>query len=733
MFKPNSQTKKVFVFLSSVAVAFVIVASSVSQRGIWYLSKQVLAFSVTKTEASGNPESMNEAPGYVAQPRLYGFVDMHTHPMARWGFGEELFWGENDGDPARALGACHCFHRGYDLFGNSCGNTYREAVVNNMDISKHDTVGGAYPSFASWPRHQLEEPDPAKRRYSVLHQQMWHEWIKRAKDGGLRVMVALAVNNHCLADAAETAGPNDDLRSMNTQIQKLKEFVGRHTDFMEIAYSPGDLRRIVGQNKLAVVIGTEMDNIGNFYSPADPKGGAFQPNPSESEISREIDRLYSLGVRYIFPIHVTNNVFGGTALYEDGFNVANKYNTGSAFSPQVVDSASSGISFKLKAPYQAIDFFGRLAMSFTGTIIPGHIMPNNRANYPEYPDPGPGKGHKNSQGLTLKGQFAIGYMMKKAMMIDIDHMSEQSALETLFIATAIRSPQYPINSGHNGFRSNGGNTENSRTDVQLNAILHSGGMMGVGHGGEASAFLSNYRFGLQRMNNRQLAIGTDVNGLFPLPGPPVPSARIAYDASLSKCRTGSKEWDYNTEGFAHYGLFPDFIRSLEKAGMTKAEKDAFFSSAEYFAQMWEKCLLSAAGTQPPPPNRDVIISSLRVTIRTGGDDLRGGSQVYAIVTLRGGERPPVSLNNGTGWGNNSTNIGTIQLPQGTRLSDIIALKLKHASGSCFGCSYDNWNLDRILVEYNGPSGSGELFTRDGTPLVRFTGAVTEWAQPITAR
>jgi len=40
---------------------------------------------------------------------------------------------------------------------------------------------------------------------------------------------------------------------------------------------------------------------------------------------------------------------------------------------------------------------------------------------------------------------------------------------------------------------------------------------------------------------------------------------------------------------AHYGLFPEFIASWERVGMTAAEKATFFSSAERFAQMWEKC------------------------------------------------------------------------------------------------------------------------------------------------
>jgi hypothetical protein len=117
-------------------------------------------------------------------------------------------------------------------------------------------------------------------------------------------------------------------------------------------------------------------------------------------------------------------------------------------------------------------------------------------------------------------------------------------------------------------------------------------MMGIGHGGYSYNFVSNYRYGLSLTNNQSFAIGTDVNGMFPLPGPPVlgnPAGQISYGAGLSMCKTGNKSWNFNTEGMAHYGLLPDYIESCKRLGMTAAEQDAFFSSAERFAQMWEKC------------------------------------------------------------------------------------------------------------------------------------------------
>ena len=40
--------------------------------------------------------------------------------------------------------------------------------------------------------------------------------------------------------------------------------MGRHADFMEVALSAADVKRIVQANKIAVMLGVEIDNIGNF-------------------------------------------------------------------------------------------------------------------------------------------------------------------------------------------------------------------------------------------------------------------------------------------------------------------------------------------------------------------------------------------------------------------------------------------------------------------------------------
>jgi microsomal dipeptidase-like Zn-dependent dipeptidase len=241
-------------------------------------------------------------------------------------------------------------------------------------------------------------------------------------------------------------------------------------------------------------------------------------------------------------------------------------------------------------------------IGLTGSVLPPSIMPDVPSNYPTYiPLPSLGQGSRNSLGLTPKGEIAIRYMMQKGMLIDIDHMSEKSADAALAMATLYG---YPVNSGHNDFRGPGAmangfgaNNENARTDEQVTKIYALGGMVGLGHGGGSTNFVNHYRYGLSLSNGKPLAIGTDVNGFFALPGPPQVGETIS--PSFPKVVTGVRVWDFNHDGMAHYGLFPAFIESMKSAGMTTGEQSTFFSSAERFAQMWEKCDSSKANVLGP--------------------------------------------------------------------------------------------------------------------------------------
>lgn len=422
-------------------------------------------------------------------------------------------------------------------------------------------------------------------------------------------MVALTVNNELLAEAIDGDNPKDDKSTADLQIDEIRDFVGRHNDFMEVAYSASDLRRIVGNDKLAVILGMEVDNIGNFNK----KNVVCNADTVKAEVLR----LYDKGVRYIFPIHVVDNKFGGTAVYEDLFNFANKYSTGSLFSIQSSVRLDPTITHRLG---DGLDNMGNLyvkAALDAGSTIPFpnpdliNINPfdsrfcpvptlgcwdkyklirgllSTDPSYITYRDTL--GGHINSKGLTPLGEIAIREMMRVGIMIDIDHMSLKSINRTLEIA---KETQYPVNIGHNGIRESAGSERGAARGTVVE-VAKLGGMFGVGTSdseeahSDATSFIKNFESVWLAMDKKSVAMGTDVNGMERLPRASEGLDSKTFYSGFSPCRTGNRTWDYTKEGVAHYGLMSDFIRDIKNRNAQVYEN--LMKSSEYFAQMWEKC------------------------------------------------------------------------------------------------------------------------------------------------
>ena len=518
---------------------------------------------------------------------LFGWVDMHTHPMANLAFGGKLIHGAPDVGsllPAdnncqkniRAESMEHALcddrssHAGWNLISNPCGDTIRQSVIDalqeeNKAYKTPDGAKGA-PDFQDWPRWD-----------DITHQKMWIDWIQRAYLGGLRVLVALALNNQTLAAAVSGPGdgPTDDKGSGDLQIQEIKSFVDRHSDFMEVAYSPEDLRRIVKDNRLGVVLGVELDAFGNFH-----KGKI----PSLTKVRNELIRLRAMGVRYVFPIHTIDNKLGGTAVYQGAFNMSNYREYGEFWSLEC-----SKPEDKIAYIYTAGGF--DLAVAAVKALKLGIDIFREP---PTPPQCDPDTGHMNIRSLTSLGEKTLKEMMKLGLLIDIDHMSQKSANRALDLAETFNPKKggYPLNSGHNGPRSAAPEApnENQRTNEQLQKIAHLGGMLGLGVA-EATpeAFISAYTAAMKELHNRSIGLGTDINGL--VKGP-VPSL-VTYTTEFTKCKTANKEWDYNNDGVAHYGMLPDFLQAVKTSSNPDGQTvyDALNKSANSFVQMWEKCEL----------------------------------------------------------------------------------------------------------------------------------------------
>jgi hypothetical protein len=320
----------------------------------------------------------------------------------------------------------------------------------------------------------------------------------------------------------------------------------------------------------------------------------------------------------VFPIHLVDNKFGGTAVYEDLFNFANKYSTGNFYGVR----QSNLVGFKLgvksdlgvylsnsKDIRQILNGISGIPYppAFQGDpskpgfcpipvlrcwqtfkTISGILTPPAEWQvYGSIP-----KGHLNNKGLTSIGKFAVKEMMKLGMMIDIDHMSDLSQEDTLTLAESF---QYPVNIGHNGIRKPDG-VERHASIAATQRVAALGGVFGVGtadseeHHTDATTFINSFNEVWLTMSangiSPRVAIGTDVNGMERLPRAPTFHSVNFYDTDFPTSTTGSRIWDYTKEGVSQYGLMADFMKDVREKNLSVHNR--LMDSAEYFVQMWEK-------------------------------------------------------------------------------------------------------------------------------------------------
>jgi microsomal dipeptidase-like Zn-dependent dipeptidase len=548
------------------------------------------------------PSPIFQSPLNKAGKPLRGFVDLHTHLMNHLGFGGHMVygapdvgilmpagtvpgwnWGDSGGgcnvntdmdaaSPLMAMGSCHSTHGGHDAFSNKCGDDIRHEVLNQFDIgNSSNNLSGVpnatgFPNFVNWPKHD-----------DILHQQMWIDWIRRAHDGGLRVLVADAGNSATLAKAVMGNPPWDDKPVADKQIAQMKRLASKpaNADFMEIALSAADVRRIVGQDKLALIIGVELDDIGSFVW--------SRSVPSAAAVRAEIKRLHDQGVRHIFPVHVVDNYFGGSAVYQDDFWRANKWQWGSFWSLQC-SQPQDNINYVMKAGFDLIDD------AMLG-IVGVQPLPANCK-----------QGVTNSRGLQELGKSAVREMMELGMLIDIDHMSQQTISDTFKFTGGVAGGPYPLMSSHSGPREGPTRGENSRTTEQYQELAKRGGVAGVGWGRTSPGQWGTVASSVNKLG-LSIGFGSDMNGFVIQPGPEscAKVACVTYSNQFSKATFGkTKTWDFNTDGMAHIGLFPDFLRAVETQGGA-AVVNTLFDGAEGFAKMWERAEAAAAKIKAAGP------------------------------------------------------------------------------------------------------------------------------------
>ena len=384
-----------------------------------------------------------------ADRRIWGFADTHTHPSNYLGFGGGMVQGRlysADGNPASALTPAF------------------EHVPHTRDLMNfaaffHGNVrsGGGWPQFDSYPAFD-----------NGMGQQMYTDWIRRAYDGGLRLMSALTVNNWLLSSNAFKKAflggsqPEDDRGSADVQLADLKRWAGlpQQASWLEIAYTPADARRIIAQNKLAIVLGVEADVLGNIVVTNSPWTTNTVRLPADEAgqrriIAAELDRLYAAGVRQITPFHYVSGPFGGTAVFNRMFNEVSRKFTGENYYVEQTSDAD-GVRYQ-------IDNDGWGVAAETGrTFATGDT---GAAQWREQWGTVP-MGHVNAMGLTQGGRILFEEMRRRGMLLDTDHASFKTTDELMRLSEAA---DFPVMSSHSdpldlGFTGPGEFTHNATTN-----------------------------------------------------------------------------------------------------------------------------------------------------------------------------------------------------------------------------------------------------------------------------
>ncbi len=468
---------------------------------------------------------------------LLGFADPHVHITADQRAGGLVISGKPF-DPhgvAAALGHDADVH-GSDGSLDITGNLLRAG----NPAGTHDTHG--WPTFSGWPTFD-----------TYTHQQVYYRWLQRAWMGGLRLVVAQTVEDEPLCKIEpRRAHSCDETATVDLEIRELRALQryvdaksgGRGHGWFRLVYNSRQAERVIKRGRLAVIIGVES---------SDPFGCSEflgQPNCDRAAIDRGIAHFKSEGVRTIFIAHWVDNALAGAAL-EGG------------------DKGS---------------FIGTMQMSQTG--LPFQTGPCPHPGQGEEVTPGGGK-VCNTRGLTDLGSYAVGRLMDQHMLIEVDHMSELARDQVLSIAE--QRHYAGVISSHTG-------TGGSWDPSELRRLYALGGFASATVDGAAALVKKVLAFRAYGAAAKP-GLATDVGGFAAMPGPAAdaktrplhyPFRAFRGKVKFTRERTGSRTFDLNKDGVAHYGLIPDLLADAQRRAGGRRALDMLFHSAGAYVHTWRR-------------------------------------------------------------------------------------------------------------------------------------------------
>lgn len=512
--------------------------------------------------ATGTPFSGTNPDGTV-----FGYAETHMHLGGSEALGGRLGYGR----PFHRFGIPHALENCAVDHGPDGSLGVLDVFLSSSNKIPHDTVG--WPSFNDWPTHS-----------SQTHHQTYYMWLKRAWMGGLRFMVNHLVANEMLCQVwpykQNDCDEMDNIELQRQLVLDLQDYIdaqegGPGKGFLRIVTDPFTARQIIEDGKMAVILGTENEKVfacGEYLD---------SPECSLEDIDRELDLWWDKGLRAIFPIHIFDNAFGGSEIARftndqaliQLYNAGNVVETGHAYA--TIPCSEAEATEVGAAPVEDRSLF---------ELVMFQVL---------HPVPTPFSGCvNNARTLTSTGDAFIHKLIDKGVMIETDHSGPLARKRMLDIAM---ERDVPVLSGHTG------SISFSRDSAR---IALTGGVISNLSDDPAPvtiAFIQDlvamYReLGIDE-DKIATGFGSDINGIHKQAKPredaadnplPYPFTGYAGDVVFERQVTGERVFDLNTDGVAHYGLYPDYIADIGNQPGGQEALKVLFRSAEAYLQAWER-------------------------------------------------------------------------------------------------------------------------------------------------
>lgn len=519
-------------------------------------------FPEIETNVTGNTDVLK---GDANAP-IRGFVDPHTHITSYEFMGGRFMHGK----PFHRFGV----EKALSDSSNIHGSWGALDIIGNLmaydDVNyRYDTRG--WPEFPHWPNYK-----------QMSHMGYYYKWMERAYLGGQRMIVTNIVENEVLCNLQSTVNPAawpghnscNTMDSIRLQVQRLNEMQtyidaqsgGIGKGFFRIVTSPEQAREVIADGKLAVLMGIEASETFNC---------GLKDVCDRYDVEEQLQEVYDLGIRVIYPTHKFDNQFGGSRVEDSLINAGQVLSTGYAFDTSECDEFTHGPEMTSGFPLLG------------GIPVIGDIA-NTIAN-PQYE---PGVENCNQLGLSELGVYLVNRMIDKKMLIELDHMSEKTASSVMDIVEAreysgVISSHSWMTSGKNGELHN-----NLKRAVQVGGFVTPYNWNST----QIAKTISKYLDEVEKTPYvHAVSFATDMSGLGNQPGPRSDAQTnpmkypftSEFGLVFDRQQSGNRTYDYNNDGMAHYGMVADHLQDLREQASPRIY-ESIMNSAEGYLQMWER-------------------------------------------------------------------------------------------------------------------------------------------------